>query len=68
MTSKLCSQWDRKMSKEIIAHWFDLLNIDGWIPREQILGEEARRYTFNGNVVNHDRNFLLPRFGSLQSL
>jgi hypothetical protein len=42
--AKLCSRWDRKMSKEIIAHWFDLLNIDGWIPREQILGDEARRY------------------------
>jgi len=34
------------MSKEIIAHWLDLLNIDGWIPREQILGDEARRYIF----------------------
>lgn len=44
--AKLCSRWDRKMSKEIIAHWFDLLNIDGWIPREQILGDEARRYVW----------------------
>lgn len=44
MMSKWCSRWDRKMSKEIIAHWLDLLNIDGWIPREQILGDEARRY------------------------
>lgn len=31
------------MSKEIIAHWLDLLNVHGWIPREQILGDEARR-------------------------
>ena len=28
--------------QEVIGHWLDLLNIDGWIPREQILGEEAR--------------------------
>ena len=42
----LLSRWDRRMSKEIIAHWLDLLNIDGWIPREQILGDEARRYVF----------------------
>ena len=28
--------------QEVLGHWLDLLNIDGWIPREQILGEEAR--------------------------
>ena len=27
---------------EAIASWLDRLNSDGWIPREQILGEEAR--------------------------
>ncbi|RVW99325.1 Mannosyl-oligosaccharide glucosidase GCS1 [Vitis vinifera] len=28
---------------DIIGHWLDLMNIDGWIPREQILGAEALR-------------------------
>ena len=28
--------------QDVIAHWLDLMNVDGWIPREQILGEEAR--------------------------
>ena len=25
-----------------MAHWFDLMNDEGWIPRENILGSEAR--------------------------
>lgn len=32
------------MTLDIVGHWLDLLNIDGWIPREQILGAEALRY------------------------
>lgn len=55
------------MSKEIIAHWFDLLNIDGWIPREQILGDEARRCVFDDIATTHDANFTSSRLGSVQS-
>ena len=29
-------------SQDVIAHWLDLINEEGWIPREQILGDEAR--------------------------
>lgn len=36
-------RWDAKLSMDIIGHWLDLINIDGWIPREQILGAEALR-------------------------
>lgn len=38
----LISRWDESLSREIIAHWLDLMNVEGWIPREQILGSEAR--------------------------
>ena len=38
----IISQWDREISLDIISHWFDLMNVEGWIPREQILGSEAR--------------------------
>ncbi|XP_042664250.1 mannosyl-oligosaccharide glucosidase isoform X1 [Tyto alba] len=38
----LLARWDPALSREVIAHWLDLMNVEGWIPREQILGEEAR--------------------------
>uniref|UniRef100_A0A8C4UL00 Mannosyl-oligosaccharide glucosidase n=1 Tax=Falco tinnunculus TaxID=100819 RepID=A0A8C4UL00_FALTI len=38
----LLARWDPVLSREVIAHWLDLMNTEGWIPREQILGEEAR--------------------------
>ena len=28
--------------QDVLAHWLDLINSEGWIPREQILGDEAR--------------------------
>ncbi|XP_061214489.1 mannosyl-oligosaccharide glucosidase [Neopsephotus bourkii] len=38
----LVARWDPALSLEVLAHWLDLMNAEGWIPREQILGEEAR--------------------------
>lgn len=40
----LSRRWDFRITLDIVGHWLDLLNIDGWIPREQILGAEALRY------------------------
>ncbi|XP_063235667.1 mannosyl-oligosaccharide glucosidase isoform X2 [Bacillus rossius redtenbacheri] len=37
----LISTWDLDISLDIMSHWFDLMNAEGWIPREQILGQEA---------------------------
>lgn len=34
--------WDQDLSLEIIKSWFSLMDEDGWIGREQILGLEAR--------------------------
>lgn len=35
----LISAWDIDIELDIISHWFDLMNVEGWIPREQILGK-----------------------------
>lgn len=35
-------EYDFDLALEILKSWFDLIDDDGWIAREQILGEEAR--------------------------
>ena len=52
----LISQWDANISKDIIGHWLDLINSEGWIPREQILGDEARTKVPAEFVVQHNEN------------
>ncbi|CAI9785085.1 unnamed protein product [Fraxinus pennsylvanica] len=51
-------RWDVHICLDIIGHWLDLMNVEGWIPREQILGAEALskvpaefvlQYPTNGN-------------------
>ncbi|KAL4905315.1 hypothetical protein BDW74DRAFT_21357 [Aspergillus multicolor] len=34
--------WDPDLALEIVKSWFNLMDEDGWIAREQILGSEAR--------------------------
>ena len=52
----LISRWDPEISADILAHWLDLMNSEGWIPREQILGKEARAKVPDEFVVQHNRN------------
>ncbi|CAB3231882.1 unnamed protein product [Arctia plantaginis] len=37
----LVGRWNLDIQMDIAAHWMDLINVEGWIPREQILGAEA---------------------------
>ena len=41
----------------ISGHWLDLMNIDGWIPRKQILGAEALRFSIKHFFSNDCSNF-----------
>lgn len=36
------ADWDIDLTLEILRSWFNLMDEDGWIAREQILGAEAR--------------------------
>jgi mannosyl-oligosaccharide glucosidase len=40
----LISKFNPKISIDSICHWLDLLNEDGWIPREQILGNDFTHF------------------------
>ena len=35
-------EWDTDLTMQIVRSWFSLMDEDGWIAREQILGPEAR--------------------------
>ncbi|PIA51188.1 hypothetical protein AQUCO_01100191v1 [Aquilegia coerulea] len=49
-------RWDIRICLDIIGHWLDLMNIDGWIPREQILGSEALSKVPEEFVPQHPTN------------
>lgn len=49
-------RWDVRICLDIIGHWLDLMNIDGWIPREQILGAEALSKVPEEFVLQHPTN------------
>jgi mannosyl-oligosaccharide glucosidase len=36
------AEWDMDLTLDIVQSWFNLMDEDGWIAREQILGVEAR--------------------------
>ncbi|RMD43454.1 hypothetical protein DV735_g1672, partial [Chaetothyriales sp. CBS 134920] len=36
------AEWDLDLTLDILQSWFNLIDEDGWIAREQILGPEAR--------------------------
>lgn len=58
----LISRWDLNITKEILGHWLDTMNIEGWIPREQILGQEARARVPNEFIVQKNSNANPPTF------
>ncbi|XP_068667397.1 mannosyl-oligosaccharide glucosidase GCS1 [Aristolochia californica] len=49
-------RWDIDICLDIIGHWLDLMNIEGWIPREQILGAEALSKVPPEFVLQHPTN------------
>lgn len=58
----LIATWDVDLELNILAHWLDLLNVEGWIPREQILGVEALSKVPSEFVVQNNLNGNPPTF------
>ncbi|XP_055935515.1 mannosyl-oligosaccharide glucosidase-like [Argiope bruennichi] len=58
----LILEWNPEITKEIIGHWLDLMNIEGWIPREQILDAEARERVPAEFIVQKNTNANPPTF------
>lgn len=58
----LIAAWDPEIVWDIISHWFDLMNVEGWIPREQILGVEALAKVPEEFVTQHNTNANPPTF------
>ncbi|KAF4071349.1 hypothetical protein AMELA_G00272160 [Ameiurus melas] len=58
----LIRKWDPQVTREALAHWLDLMNVEGWIPREQILGDEALSKVPSEFVVQHTENANPPTF------
>lgn len=58
----LLSTWDVDIQLDILNHWFDLMNIEGWIPREQILGVEALAKVPDEFVTQRNSNANPPTF------
>ena len=50
----LVAHWSPNLAIEILGHWLDLMNADGWIPREQVLGRESRDRVPAEFVVQHN--------------
>ncbi|CAG9574147.1 unnamed protein product [Danaus chrysippus] len=50
----LVSRWSADLALDVAGHWLDLINVEGWIPREQILGAEALARVPKEFVVQHN--------------
>lgn len=57
----LIRRWDPAKSRRILAHWLDLMTDSGWIPREQILGQEARSRSQRSSLRSTRARQTLPR-------
>ncbi|VDC05344.1 unnamed protein product [Peniophora sp. CBMAI 1063] len=55
-------EWDNDLSLEILKDWINLIDDDGWVAREQILGEEAR------SKVPADFQTQVPRYANPPTL
>lgn len=69
----LLRRWDNDLSLDILQHWMNLLNDDGWVAREQILGAEARskvptEFQVQDSTFANPPTWLFPIMSFVQNL
>lgn len=52
----LIRRFQPELTVDALSHWLDLMNAKGWIPREQILGPEARSKVPDEFVIQPSNN------------
>jgi mannosyl-oligosaccharide glucosidase len=58
----LIGKWDPKIRRDVLSHWLATQDGSGWIPREQILGAEARSKVPDWAVPQHRTHANPPVF------
>lgn len=58
----LIQHWDVDLSKTVVKSWFDMMNQQGWIPREIVIDAESIARQPAGFVVQHSDNANPPTF------
>jgi len=61
------SVWDLHISLDVLSHWLHRMDEDGWIHREQILGQEARSKVPQEFQAQHREHANPPSFVFLLS-
>lgn len=56
------ADWDMDLTLDVVKSWFNLMDDDGWIAREQILGAEAR------SKVPHEFQTQYPHYANPPTL
>jgi mannosyl-oligosaccharide glucosidase len=55
----IISKWDIELSLDMVNTWLDTMDKEGWIPREQIRGDEAENQV-PSEFINQDRLIANP--------
>ncbi|CDW90142.1 mannosyl-oligosaccharide glucosidase [Stylonychia lemnae] len=59
--SQITCQWSKMLCMDILAHWFNSIKENGWIPREQMRGKEAES-SLNYNLAENPKAGNPPSF------
>ena len=61
----IISKWDLELSIDMVNTWLDTMDLNGWIPREQIRGDEAenqvpKEFIAQNNLIANPPTLIFP--------